>query len=211
MVSQIQYNPKYLRDILYQVSLEGAIIRPVPLTPYTPVTDKTYSFQYESSAPYLRAQAFMDSAQKSTESFSIDDIFHQKLTLAEDRTSLIINEILEKDNIHKSNLSSLYNELFMIDQWRGQRSFPENYLKDKTWMDLNKMELQIRDQIRREIKDSIRARSFNEKDLREALLDFKQQNQKNQIMGTMWGDEIVDVNPNGGGETYSMAGDIYGK
>jgi hypothetical protein len=211
MAGQIQYNPKYMRDILYQTSLEGAIIRHVPIVPYTPVTDKSWGFLYEKPAPCIRAQAFMDSVQKSTENFTIDDIFHQKLSLAEDRTSLILNEILEKDVIHKSNLSSLYEELFMIDQWRAQRSFPENYLKDKTWMELNKMELQIRDQIRREIKDSMRTRSFNEKDLREALLDFKNQNQKSQIMGTMWGDGIVDVNPNGGGETYNIAGDVYGK
>ena len=211
MVSQIQYNPKYLRDTLYQVSLEGARIRPVPITPYMPVADKACGFQHEDSTTYLRAQAFMDSAQKSTENFTIDDIFHQKLSLAEDRTSLILNEILEKNAIHKSNLSSLYEELFMIDQWRSQRSFPESYQKDKTWMEFNKMELQIRDQIRREIKDSIRARSFNEKDLREALLDFKKQNQKSQIMGTMLEDEIVDVNPYGGGDKYNIAGDICGK
>ena len=134
MVSQMQYNPKYLRDILYQVSLEGARIRPVPITPYTTVTDKAWA-QYENFGPYHRAQAFMDSTQEGVGNFSIDDIFHQKLTLAEDRTSLILNEILEKDVIHKANLSSLYEELFMINQWRSQRSFPENYLKDKTWME----------------------------------------------------------------------------
>lgn len=211
MVSQIQYHPKYMRDTPYQTSLEGATIRPVPITPYTPIAGEATFLQNENSDPQSRAQSFMESAQSSTDNFSIDDIFHQKLSLTKDRTELILDEIQDINAVRCSNLSRLYEDLFMIDQWRCQRSFPENYLKDKTWMDFNKMELQIRDQIRREMKDAMRAKSFNEKDLREALLDFKKQNQKSQLMGTMWADENIDVNPKGGGETYNMTGDIYGK
>ncbi len=58
------------------------------------------------------------------------------------------------------------------------------------------MELQIRDQIRRELKDAAKDTAFPAKDLREGLLEFKLQNQKSQMMMDM--NDVNDVNQIGG-------------
>jgi len=52
------------------------------------------------------------------------------------------------------------------------------------------MELQIRDQIRRELKDFAKDIAFPAKDLRESLLEFKLQNQKANMMGGL--DDVLE-------------------
>jgi len=96
--------------------------------------------------------------------------------------NLVLEEITGRERLREENLSDLYQDLLRIDNWRLERPIDQYYQKDKTWLDLNKMELQIRDQIRRELKDCARDTSFPQKDLRESLLDFKQQTQKAQMM-----------------------------
>lgn len=184
-------------------SMNGGIMKVLPFKRY-----KTISSGQRISNIENRAKEFLSSIVKDRDQNSVNDIFYQKLSLTQDRTYLIVNDILEKEALHKQNLTRLYDDLLMIDNWRIQRPFPQNYSKDKTWMDFNKMELGIRDQIRREIKDSIRSVSFNEKDLRDSLLDCKKQFQKNQMMAGMLEDT---VNDNQGGEysTYNIEGDLY--
>ena len=94
----------------------------------------------------------MDSVQSATGFSGIDDIFEQKLTLTEDRNYLIINEIMEKDSLHKQNIARLYDDIFMVEKWRSQRPYPESYLKDKTWMEFNKMELSLQGSNKTRIK-----------------------------------------------------------
>jgi hypothetical protein len=189
--------------------MKGAKLNDIPFDAYTLHPQKELQVIYSPCPSKNIADSFMDSARSSQNVFNIDDIFLQKLTLTQDRTYLIINEIMEKDALHKSNLARLYDDLFMVDKWREQRPHPENYLKDKTWMEFNKMELQIRDQIRRELKDAIKSVSFNEKDLRESLLDFKKQSQKNQMMGSILEDTIQDHEKKEGNNTYNITGDTY--
>lgn len=207
MVYEFNHKEKYLYDTYFNFS-RGASVKPVPFEKYKPVTDFTSDLIEPVSNQKLRVDQFVNSVENPDSAAGVDDIFHQKLSLTQDRTYLIINEILEKEALHKQNLTRLYDDLLMIDNWRIQRPYPQNYSKDKTWMDFNKMELQVRDQIRREIKDSMISVSFNEKDLREALLDFKKQSQKNQMMESMLEDT---VNENQGGEysTKTIAGDLY--
>ncbi len=76
----------------------------------------------------------------------------------------------------------LYEDLLKINNWRLERPFPDYYSKDRIWADLNRSELQIREQIRREMKDSARDMSFPQKDLRESLLEFKLQTHKNRLL-----------------------------
>jgi len=207
MTGQFNHKDKYLYDN-HMSLLNGATVTPVPFDGYKPFIDVTSDPTYSYCLQKKKADSFIDSVQSSSGSFSIDDIFQQKLTLTQDRTSLIINDIMGKESLHKQNLVRLYDDLLMIDNWKIQRPYPENYLKDKTWMDFNKMELQIRDLIRRELKDSMKAVSFDEKDLREALLDFKKQYQKTQMMGSMLEDTINDHIP-GEDNKYNITGDLY--
>ena len=207
MANQFNHKKQYLYDNYFS-SFNGAKIKPLPAVAYHPIVTID-PVGHESYCTQKRwAESFVDTVNSATGSSSIDDIFNQKLSLTQDRNYLIINEIIEKDDLHKQNLARLYDDIFMVEQWRIQRPHPENYLKDKTWMDFNKMELGLRDQIRRELKDSIKSISFNEKDLRESLLDFKKQSQKNQMMDSMLEDEIDDQQKEGN-ILYNIAGDTY--
>jgi len=208
MAYQFNHKDKYLYDNYFSTH-KDATITPVPIEKYKPVMDFTSDLLEPVSTQQLKVERFVNSVENPDNTAVVDDIFHQKLSLTQDRTYLIINEILEKETQHKQNLSMLYDDLVMVDNWRIQRPYPESYSKDKTWMDFNKLELQIRDQIRREVKDSMRSVSFNEKDLREALLDFKKQSQKAQMMGSMLEETINDHNLGEGNGKYNITGDLY--
>jgi hypothetical protein len=207
MTFQINQKEKYLYDNFFS-SLKGATVTPVPGVSYYPVFEDKPAIKNAYCAQQTKAESFMDTVQAQTGSSSIDDIFEQKLALNKDRTHLILNDIIETDTIHKTNLKSLYDDLFALEKWRSSRPHPENYLKDKTWMEFNKMEIMLHDQIRRELKDASKATAFNARDLRESLLDFKKQHQKSQMMGGLTDEEHYDLTPEDH-HLYNITGDKY--
>ena len=79
-----------------------------------------------------------------------EDFFSQKVELAEDRKDLIMGEISARDRLLEDNITRIYDDLLRVQNWRLARPFPHSYATDKTWSDLNKMELDLRDQLRRE-------------------------------------------------------------
>ncbi|MFC1829022.1 hypothetical protein ACFL0O_05365 [Thermodesulfobacteriota bacterium] len=164
----------------YLPGLEGARINIVEGMQYI----KTYHPARNGPATMSEqvTQAFMQEAVESQKNADFDDFFKQKVNLSSDRIGLVLGEITQRDNLKYDNLKRLYDDLLKVDNWRLERPYPFNYAKDKTWTDLNKMELQLRDQIRRELKDSVKDTSFPQKDLRESLLEFKVQNQKSQML-----------------------------
>jgi hypothetical protein len=149
---------------------------------------------YDVTTTYNRTESmadiFRESVKSTQTSPGFDDFFQQKVELSDDRINLVLNEISSREKLKYDNLKRLYDDLFKVSQWRVEIPFPQNYAKDRTWSDLNKSELQIRDQIRRELKDSARDTAFPVKDLRESLLEFKLQSQKSKMMGGL--DEIIE-------------------
>ena len=113
----------------------------------------------------------------------LDNLFGLKKKLTLEELSLIKQDMKTRRDIAYDHLSKLYDELLKIDNWRLARPFPDFYLKDKLWWDMNKSELQIRDQIRRENKDLARDLQFDKKDLRSSVMDYKKQEQKELIFG----------------------------
>ena len=160
----------------YISSFKGAKITVLP------TMDFPLNYNVKRKTPYMLAEYFMKQAEIPGTTSYLDDLFNQKKELSEDRVNLVLEEITGRERLREENLSDLYQDLLRIDNWRLERPIDQYYQKDKTWLDLNKMELQIRDQIRRELKDCARDTSFPQKDLRESLLDFKQQTQKAQMM-----------------------------
>ena len=164
----------------YMANFNGAKIKVVPFTQYV----RAYSLK--QMTPYKTAEAM---AEMFTQAVKIpqnqqdsDDLFAQKLELTESKTTLILDEINARDNIKYDNLNRLYKDLNRVHNWRLERPFPDNYMQDRTWSDLNKMELSLHDQIRRELKDASKDVAFPTKDLRESLLEFKLQNQKANML-----------------------------
>jgi len=174
----------------YISNLKDAKIVDMPGMNYT----RMYCLQ--KNTPYTTAEAwaeaFRESVQKSQNSSNFDDFFQQKVELSDDNINLILAETRARENLKYENLNRLYEDLFRIDKWRAEVTFPQNYLKDRTWSDLNKSELQIRDQIRRELKDSAKDMAFPNKDLRHGLLEFKLQKNKANMMDFGGLDEMIE-------------------
>ena len=147
-----------------------------------PTMDFSIDYVSRRNTPYIVAEEFMKRAESPGKMSYLDDFFNQKKELSEDRVNLVLEEITGRERLREENVSDLYQDLMRINNWRLEMPFDQYYQKDRTWSDLNKMELQIRDQIRRELKDCARDTSFPQKELRESLLYFKQKTQKARIM-----------------------------
>ena len=160
----------------YITSFKGAKITVIP------TMDFPINYKAKRNTPYMLAEDFMKQAEIPGKTSYLDDLFNQKKELAEDKVNLVLEEITGRERLREENVSDLYQDLMRINNWRLEIPFDQYYQKDRTWSDLNKMELQIRDQIRRELKDSARDTSFPQKELRESLLYFKQKTQKARIM-----------------------------
>ena len=211
MTSENWQNEAYLYNNYNVIwNTHGARLRQIPsycrthfyprFNTYSPSEQTAYSFMHDA---------------KETGSFSdIDDIFKAKLGLSEDTIDLTIGQIKSREHLQHDNLARLYDDLFRVDQFRAEISFPQYYLKDKAWSDLNNQELKLREQIRRELKDSVRDLSFLQNDLRNGLVEWKNQNNKSEMLGEIGGGDKLDeilgpIEP----ESYdkNKPGDTYGK
>ena len=190
----------------YMANLDGARIKVVPFRQYV----RAYSPQ--RMTPYRTAEAmaemFTAAVRDPIQSQNSDDLFSLKLGLTEDKTALILDEIKARDQIKYDNLGRLYDDLIQVGKWRLERAFPDNYKQDKTWSDLNKMELSIRDQIRRELKDAAKDAAFPSKDLRESLLEFKIQNQKANMLRDDSLESVVEGGVMEPDSSYQKPGDL---
>lgn len=191
--AKLKILPSYSRTFFYT----RASHRP----PYSPSEDLAYSF--------------MQPEQNVSQTSDIDDIFKSKLINSKDNIDLLLSQINERDKLKHDNLARIYDDLLRVDQFRAQINFPQKYLKDKTWTDLNSSELRLREQIRREMQASAQDLAFLQNDLRRGLLEYKLQNQKQGMMddmsigGTL--DELIEPDgslPIDPGETYEHKPDI---
>ena len=171
---------------VYGVEISNLDKARVTILPTLPAISGWYSASVPSQTNLTGSQKtarnFIESASKNSASGSFDNFFQNKLNLVQDKTDLVLGEIEGRENMLSDNLAMLYDELLMIDNWRLKRPFPEIYTTDKIWLDLNKMELNIREQIRKELTGASRDLSFTRKDLRESLLEFKTQYQKSKMV-----------------------------
>ena len=181
----------------YIPSLSGARIE---------VVSNTALYKPQKPSPYTVSQAMADAFRVGVKTIQagqdFSDFFTQKVELSDNRIELILSEIQARGHIRYNNLKRLYDDLFKVSTWRREIPYPLNYQKGRTWSDLNRMELQIRDQIRRELKEFARDTAFPVKDLRESLLEFKLQNQKANMMGGL--DEVLEPD-----DLKSTEGDMH--
>jgi hypothetical protein len=183
--------------LTYITSLSGAKLTVLPPMPHL-ITHPPSPHPTQAMT-----ETFMGQALASCSPTGLDDLFEQKKSLSEDQVNLILAEIQEREMLKSDNLKRLYDDLTQINNWRLERPYPDNYRKDKTWTDLNKMELELRDQIRRELKDASRDTAFPQKDLRESLIEFKRQTQKAQMMAGL--DMCLESsNEHATGDAYSQ-------
>lgn len=164
------------RYFSFQKGLGKARINVVPFTHYS----KAYDPRRHN--PLTMAEAFMQTVRESPVSYDIEDIFRQKVENTEDKINLIYGEISAREQIKNDNLSRLYADLLKVDNWRLSRHWYERDIHDRTNLKFDEMEMKIRDQIRKELKESAKDTAFPNKDMRESLLEFKLNNQKKNMM-----------------------------
>jgi len=172
-------------------SLQGAKVRIIPGIQgiYYLKPQATYSRPYSPTEQTV--SSFMQSSKEPQDSCGFDDFFNQKVEHSQDKVDLILGEITGRERLTSDNLIRLYDDLFRVDQFRAQIPFPQNYLKDNTWSGLNDQELRLREQIRKELKESAKDLSFPNKDMRESLLEFKLRNAKSHMMKGVGLDAII--------------------
>jgi len=183
---------RHLDDIGFFSNTNDATIRILPgvfnyLREYDPKRNSAYTMTEEV------AKVFMEDAQKPQKESHLEDLSKSEIELSENNINLILGEIQGREMLRDDNIGRLYDDLFRVYNWRHCRPYPLNMATDSTWSDLNKMELDIRDKIRRELKDSVRDTSFPQKDLRESLLEFKTKNTESQSLGDLTDDLTNDL------------------
>lgn len=164
----------------YIANFEGATLRVIsktlPPAVCYPLKNESYGMTEYAAKNFI--QRVKDTDCKD----DFEDFSNHKLELKEDKIELVLKEMATRDDIKYRNLKSLYDDLLTISNWRLERPYPDKYIKDRIWSDLNKMEFLLRDQIRKELKDFSRDTSFGQKDLRESLLEFKIQDHKSRML-----------------------------
>lgn len=199
---------RHLDDIGLFSNKNDAKIRVLPgvfnyLRVYDPKRNSAYTMTEEV------AKAFMEDSTKPQKESNLEDLSKSEIELSENNINLILGEIQGRERLRNDNMQRLYDDLFRVYNWRHCRSFPENVATDRTWSDLNKMELDLRDKIRRELKDSVRDTSFPQKDLRESLLEFKAKNTESQSLGELT-DDLEGVLENENDYGKNLMGDKTG-
>ena len=184
-------------------SLQGAKVRIIPGIEYIK-PHQSYSIPYSPTEQTV--SSFMHASQEPQDSTNFDDFFKQKVEHSEDRVDLILGEITGRERLKSDNLIRLYDDLLRVDQFRAQIPFPQKYQKDNVWGDLNNQEMRLREQIRRELKESAKDLSFTNKDMREGLLEFKLRNAKSHMMEGVGLDGIIEPE----GSYKQSESDIYG-
>ena len=153
--------------------------------------------------PYHYAVIHVDMLLKQDrdeqEKDSLDDIFSLKTDQAKERIVLILGELRLRKHAAFLNFKSLYEDLTRIKNWRLEIPMPAYYLKGRQWTDLNKLELDIRAQIRQERASLFKDTSMVLKDFREALLEYKLQKRKGEILDVSDLEDIM-INEDAGGK-----------
>jgi hypothetical protein len=189
----------------YLPGFDGATIREVPGTSFYSAYKPSRITHYQAAS--MMADGFMEIARSKANVPEIDNFMGQKVELSEDKTRLILADITQRNSLKYDNLIRLYDDLLRIDNWRCQRGYPQNYATDKPWSDLNKMEMQVRNDIRRELKDASKDIGFNSRDLREGLLEFKVNARKEHMLDDGLESSTIEsslYNPTDTSNTYEV-------
>ena len=186
-----------------------AIITPLEWPHYAPLHNPTLHQGYTIGDI---ANEFMEKVRQANQAGTEPDILAQKVDLAEDKTGLTLSEISQRENLRNENLNRLYDDLLRIENCKIQVQAREWYLTGKTQIDLLKLEIQARDLIRRELKEAARDIGFVNKELRQNLIEAKQEHQKKALLDDGLEFEITSGSPaieDQGPESYQSWGGQY--
>ncbi len=155
-------------------------IKPIPFRYYSlPSKAKSQKYTARSIAEYFVAHKLSSGSEQGIEDMNI---MARSAELERDRASLIIDRIEQISRHTYENLASLYNDLLSISQMKIERPFPDYLQKDKMWLDLQKMELELKRQIRSECSQFYRLAERSVSSLQESLINLKEKQGKASML-----------------------------
>ena len=98
-----------------------------------------------------------------------------------DKVDLVLDELSRREAVKYDNLMRIYGDLLDVYCAKVQLDPTHFYTKSKTWLDLFNQELNLKKQIRSELRDLYKDTSHATKELRESLLEYKVQAQKYKL------------------------------
>ena len=98
-----------------------------------------------------------------------------------DKVDLVLDELSRREFIKYDNLMRIYGDLLNVYELKFQLDPTHFYTKSKTWLDLFNQELNLKKQIRSELRDMYKDTMQASKELRESLLEYKVSAQKYKL------------------------------
>jgi hypothetical protein len=143
--------------------------------------------------PYAYGVAVAEAVSgKDSGEGGIEDIFGLKKESARTKISLILGWLRERRHTFRQNLRNCYASLLRIGNLRIQLPFDKTYYKGREWSDLNKMELQVIEQINRERSELFRDCSPFVRDLIQALCEYQAEKSKDAAFNLGSIDELIN-------------------
>jgi hypothetical protein len=98
-----------------------------------------------------------------------------------DKIDLVLDELSRREAVKYDNLMRIYGDLLNVYELKFQLDPTHFYTKSKAWLDLFNQELNLKKQIRSELRDMYRDTGLASKELRESLLEYKVSAQKYKL------------------------------
>jgi len=98
-----------------------------------------------------------------------------------DKVDLVLDELSRREHIKYDNLMRIYGDLLDVYCAKVQLDPTHFYTKSKAWLDLFNQELNLKKQIRSELRDMYKDTTTASKELRESLLEYKVQAQNYKL------------------------------
>ena len=118
---------------------------------------------------------------KSADECPADDFFKIKSESFRDHIDLVVDTLGRRDRITYGNLMSLRGDLMDIYQAKVQLDDTHFHTQSQSWQNIFKQELEIKRQIRSELKEMYKDTSRASEELRNALLEYKIKSQKQKL------------------------------
>ena len=133
---------------------------------------------FYETATYTPSASALDILNEPPGKVEIDDFMALKVGKYRDKVDLIMDELSKRERVKYDNLCSIHDDLLNVYEAKIQLDPSHFYTKSQHWRDLFSQELNLKKQIRSELRDMYRDTQRTGTDLRDSLLEYKIQSQK---------------------------------
>ncbi|MFC1591643.1 hypothetical protein ACFL43_03865 [Thermodesulfobacteriota bacterium] len=168
----------------YGLKKEGYTVREIPILPYSLRPAKAYISSNSI------ANGFIDDVVKDCKEFDPDDIFKSKTGVAKDRISLFLDVIGQLEGNNYNSLQGIYRDIFDLQKKQTEMPFPLNYDFGST-LKIKEDRLRLYQEARQLMSQHSKNLTTIGRDLVDSLITFKNQKQKEALIGD---DDLIENN-----------------